>query len=160
MSPILVATTPERVERLELVVLSPVVRVAILPVAVARFVVRVAILPVAVARFVVRVAIFHVAVARFELVVERPIVRLFILTSCAVFAPWSFWNAESTESAAVTVPDPATKLVRRDEREIFELKVFQSADERAPFVLEDARARESCCPERERPFGVPRVTGA
>ena len=46
--------------------------------------------------------------------------------------PWSFWKAESTESAAVTVPDPATKLVRRDEREIFELKVFQSVPVRRP----------------------------
>ena len=121
---------------------------------------RVAISPVAVARLVVRVAIFPVAVARLEFVVARFVVRLFILTSCAVLLPWSFWNAESTESAAVTVPDPATNAVRREEREIFELKVFQSVDVSAPFVLVDARARESCCHERERPFGVPRVTGA
>jgi hypothetical protein len=82
-------------------------RVAMLPVAVARFVWRVAMFPVAVARFVVRVLIFPVAVA-------RPMARLLILTSCTVLLPWSFWRAESTESADVTVPDQATNPVRRD----------------------------------------------
>jgi hypothetical protein len=73
VSPILVATTPDRVERFVLVsarlperVLTVHERVAMLPVAVARLVVSVAILPVAVARFVVSVAILPVAVARFE----------------------------------------------------------------------------------------------
>jgi hypothetical protein len=91
--------------------------VATLEFVVARFVVRVAIFPVAVARFVWRVEIFPVAVA-------SPIVRLLILTSCDVLLPWSFWNAERTESVDVTVPDPATNPVRSDERDIFPEKAL------------------------------------
>ena len=45
-------------------------------------------------------------------------------------------------------------------RLILELNIFQSDTERAPVVLADARVRESCCPERESPFAVPRVTAA
>ena len=42
-------------------------------------------------------------------------------------------------------------------RLILLLNVFQSTAERAPVVVEDARARESCCPTRERPLVVARV---
>jgi hypothetical protein len=58
VSPIFVATTPERVERLALVVARFPERVDIFPVAVAR-------LELVVARLVVRVAILPVAVVRF-----------------------------------------------------------------------------------------------
>ena len=112
-----------------------------------------------VARFHERVAMFPVAVAILVFVVASPVVRVVILVSCIVLLPWSFWNAESTESAAVTVPDHATNAVRREVRDILELKVFQSIDERAPVVDVEARTSESCCHESESPFGVPRVTG-
>ena len=49
----------------------------------------------------------------------------------------------------MTVPDHATKLVRREVREILELKVFQSVDERAPVVDDDARASEIPVPAIE-----------
>jgi hypothetical protein len=48
----------------------------------------------------------------------------------------------------------------RELRFIFELKVFQSAAESAPVVDVPARARESSCPESERPFGILSVTGS
>ena len=51
-------------------------------------------------------------------------------------------------------------VVESEVRLILELNVFQSAMESDPVVLTDARPRESCCPERERPFGDERVTGA
>ena len=51
-------------------------------------------------------------------------------------------------------------VTEREVRFILLLKVFQSATERAPVVVIDARARESCCPERDSPFAVQRVTGA
>jgi hypothetical protein len=53
--------------------------------------------------------IWPVAVVRYEFTVARLVVRVVILVSCTVFVPWSFWIAESRESAAVTVhDDPAT----------------------------------------------------
>ena len=39
-------------------------------------------------------------------------------------------------------------------RDILELKVFQSSDERAPVVDDDARASEIPVPAIERPLGV------
>ena len=102
VSPIFVATVPERVLRFPERVFTFPERVRILPVAVAR-------LAFVVLRFVVSVAMFPVAVARL-------IVRLLMLTSWDVLLPWSFWNAERIESALVTVPDPATNPVRREER--------------------------------------------
>ena len=51
-------------------------------------------------------------------------------------------------------------VVESDVREILELKDIQSETERAPEVVALARARESCCPERERPFEVPSVTAS
>ena len=52
------------------------------------------------------------------------------------------------------------QLAEREVRLILELNVFQSATERDPVVVIPARARESCCQERERPLDIPRVTGA
>ena len=95
VSPILVATTPERVFRFP-------ERVAIFPVAVARFCWRVRMFPVAVARSVRIPRMFPVAVA--------------ILVSWRVLVPWSFWRAERRESADVTVPDHATNPVRTEVR--------------------------------------------
>jgi hypothetical protein len=124
VSPIFVATTHERVAilpvavaRLEFVVARLVVRVVMFVVFVAVWPERVAMLPVAVARLVFNAEMLPVAV-------ERPIVRLFILTSCAVLLPWSFWRATRRESLAVTVPDPATNPVRREERDIFPEKAL------------------------------------
>ena len=70
---------------------------------------------------------FVIIIAGF--VVEKlPNVRAFcfpaITVSCAVLAHWSFWNAERIESAAVTVPDPATNPVRSEERLSFPEKVL------------------------------------
>jgi hypothetical protein len=45
-------------------------------------------------------------------------------------------------------------------RFILLLKVFQSVDEIAPVVPDEARESESCCPESESPLAVPRVTAA
>ena len=58
----------------------------------------------------------------------------------------------------MTVPDHATKLVRREVRDILELKVFQSVDERAPVVEVEASAREIPLPAIERPLGVHETT--
>ena len=41
----------------------------------------------------------------------------------------------------------------------FVLNVFQSAAERAPTVVDDARVRESSCPESVSQFAIPRVSG-
>ena len=40
------------------------------------------------------------------------------------------------------------------------LNVVQSVKESAPVVVAEARARESACPERVRPFAVPSVTAS
>jgi hypothetical protein len=37
------------------------------------------------------------------------------------------------------------------------MNALQSAEERAPVILAEASARESCCPASESPFAVPRV---
>jgi hypothetical protein len=101
VSPIFVATTPERVVRLALVsarlperVFTIHERVAIFPVAVARLVVRVAMLeltpprdPESVARFPERVAMFPVAVARLEFVVARLVVRVVMFVVLAAVCP-------------------------------------------------------------------------
>jgi hypothetical protein len=49
---------------------------------------------------------------------------LAMVVSWAVLLPWSFWRATRRESAAVTVPDPATNPVRREERDIFPEKAL------------------------------------
>ena len=51
-------------------------------------------------------------------------------------------------------------MTESEVRFILLLNTIQSPTESDPVVLTDARARESCCPERERPFGVPRVTAS
>lgn len=59
------------------------------------------------------------------------------------------------ESALVTVPDPATNPVRRDERLSLPEKVAKSAAERAPVVVELASPREMPLHAIERPLAVP-----
>jgi hypothetical protein len=83
-----------------------------------------------------------------------------MVVSWAVLLPWSFWRATRRESPAVTVPDPATNPVRRDEREIFELKVFQSVAERAPVVVLLASQMERPVPTRESQFVGERIERA
>jgi hypothetical protein len=95
-----------------------------------------------------------------EVFMPRLIARASIFVSCAVLVPWSFSNAERIESADVTIHDPATNPERRDVRLSLLLKVFQSPAESAPVVVALASARESSCPERERPLATPRVTGS
>ena len=51
-------------------------------------------------------------------------------------------------------------VVEREVRLIFELNEFQSATESDPVIVALASVRESCCHERESPFGDERVTGA
>ena len=77
---------------------------------VARFEVRVEMLPVAVESPVWSVRILPVAV-------ERLVVR-------SVFVPWSFPNAERTESVAVTVPALEENPARSDVRFILPEKVL------------------------------------
>jgi hypothetical protein len=116
VSPILVATTPERVVRLVLVVERFPERVFTVVVSVERFPERVFmfpesvfIFPVAVARFCWRVRMFPVAVARL-------IPRFEIIVSWIVFDPWIFWNAWRMLSAAVIVPEAAENPVRTEVR--------------------------------------------
>ena len=60
----------------------------------------------------------------------------------------------------MTVPAVGVNHVRTEVNVILLLNLVQSATESDPVVLTDARPRESCCPERERPFGVPSVTAS
>lgn len=55
---------------------------------------------------------------------------------------------------------PIPPVAERDVRLILLLNVFQSALESAPTVVEEERLRLSSCPERVRPFAMPRVSGA
>jgi hypothetical protein len=57
-------------------------------------------------------------------------------------------------SPVISIPAPAIRVF------CLLLKVFQSVDEIAPVVPDEARESESCCPESESPFAVPRVTAA
>ena len=64
------------------------------------------------------------------------------------------------ENAPVILLYPSGPVAESEVRLILLLKVIQSATERAPVVVPEARAREICCPERVSPFADPRVTGA
>lgn len=54
---------------------------------------------------------------------------------------------------------PIPPVAEREVRLILLLNVFQSVLESAPLVVAEARERESSCPERVRPFAMPRVRG-
>ena len=60
----------------------------------------------------------------------------------------------------MTVPAVGVNPVRTEVNAILLLNLVQSATEREPVVELLASARESCCPERERPFEVPSVTAS
>jgi hypothetical protein len=64
------------------------------------------------------------------------------------------------ENTPVILLYPIGPVAERDVRFILLLNVIQSATESAPVVEIDARARESCWPERESPFADQRVTAA
>lgn len=73
----------------------------------------------------------------------------------------TLWSHPLNTNASVNSPVVLLYVIppraERDVRSSLFENVFQSADERAPILVLLARARESCCPERVRPFGVPSV---
>ena len=51
-------------------------------------------------------------------------------------------------------------MTESEVRFILLLNTIQSPTESEPVVVAEARPRESCCPERVRPFEVSRVTAS
>ena len=90
----------------------------------------------------------------------NPSLLLNIVQSMPVSAPVVLILAFMIPNSPVPLLYVSGPLTESEVRLILELNVFQSATESDPVVLTDARPRESCCPERESPFGVPSVTAS
>jgi hypothetical protein len=69
-------------------------------------------------------------------------------------------NVRKSENSPVRLLYEIPPVAESEVRLILLLKVFQSVNERAPVVDVLASARESSCPERERPLALPRVRAA
>lgn len=68
---------------------------------------------------------------------------------------WSFWNAVSIESAAVTVPDPATNPVRSEVRLSLPEKVLKSVEVSNQVAVVDAYGiLKVCTPPEELMLNV------